>query len=33
VFPPPPTPEAAEDAWRNLVDTLDWLATLGALDA
>lgn len=33
VFIPPATPEAAEDAWRRLVDALDWLATLGAMDS
>jgi hypothetical protein len=33
VFLPPATPEAREDAWRRLVDALDWLATLGAMDS
>jgi hypothetical protein len=33
VLVPPATPEAREDAWRRLVDALDWLATLGAMDS
>jgi hypothetical protein len=33
VFVPPATPEAADEAWHRLVEALDWLATLGAMDA
>lgn len=33
VFVPPATPEEHADAKRRLVEALDWVATIGALDA
>jgi hypothetical protein len=33
VYRPPATPEEREDAWRRWVEAMDWLATLGAMDA
>jgi hypothetical protein len=33
VLVPPATPEEVDDAWRRLVEALDWLATLGAMDS
>jgi hypothetical protein len=32
-FLPPATPEEEADAWRRWVEAMDWLATIGALDA
>jgi hypothetical protein len=29
----PPRPEEADAAWQRWVETLDWLVTLGAMDA
>jgi hypothetical protein len=33
VLLPPQTPAEADEAWQRLVEVLDWLATLGAMDA
>jgi len=33
VFVPPATPEAEADAWRRWVETMEWIVTLGAMDA